>query len=129
VLLNSISNCLVHIPLRLPTSVSLTPFATLTIHSLRQSLVICLPVAGAAHITSAHDSVLVLSARQIRLHGCTNCTLYLRCSGRPIIEDCTQMRFAPLPAIFVSLFLSFSPSFLFAHVLDFKHSPTRQMVI
>ena len=46
--------------------------------------------------------VLAVSSRQVRMHECKNCTVYLRCSSRPIIEDCTGIKFAPLPAIHVS---------------------------
>ena len=46
--------------------------------------------------------VLVVSGRQVRLHDCKNSTVYLRCNSRPIIEDCTGIKFAPLPAVYVS---------------------------
>ena len=77
------------------------PLSTLTVKSAKQSLLICGRVDGAAHITGLQRSTLVLNSRQIRLHDCVDCVVYLRCCSRPIIEDCKTVRMAPLPPAFV----------------------------
>ena len=78
-------------------------FAGLTIKHVRNSLLICGSVGGAAHITSVENSVIVVTTRQFRMHQCRNCIVYLNVSSKPIIEDCSGIRFAPLPKEYVSL--------------------------
>lgn len=77
------------------------PFNTLAIRNISGSLVIAGQVAGPAHVTGVRDSVLVLNARQVRMHECRNVTVYLWCGSHPIIEDCEGVRVAPLPAAFL----------------------------
>ena len=80
-----------------------TSLATLMVTNIRGSLLLCGTVLGSAHITGVKDSTIVITARQIRIHDCKNCVVYLQCSSRPIIEDCKEIRFAPLPASMVRL--------------------------
>ena len=77
-------------------------FATMTIKSVTESVLLCGRVRGPVHITGVEGSTLVIDSRQVRMHECKDCVVYLRCSSRPIIEDCKGIRFAPLPAMFVS---------------------------
>lgn len=77
------------------------PFNTLAIRNISGSLVIAGQVAGPAHVTGVRDSVLVVNARQVRMHECRNVSVYLWCSSHPIIEDCEGVRVAPLPAPFL----------------------------
>ncbi|KAL7269844.1 hypothetical protein RUND412_007471 [Rhizina undulata] len=56
-------------------------------------------INGPLHITSISNSILVVSCRQFRMHEAKNVDVYLLCPSRPIIEDCTGIRFAPLPEI------------------------------
>ncbi|KAK2607988.1 hypothetical protein N8I77_006626 [Diaporthe amygdali] len=77
------------------------PFGTLAIRNISGSLIIAGQVAGPAHITGVRDSVLVVNARQVRMHECANVTVYLWCGSHPIVEDCTGVRVAPLPAPFL----------------------------
>lgn len=74
------------------------PFNTLAIRDVSHSLVVAGQVAGPAHVTGVRDSVLVVNARQLRMHECDNVTVYLWCASHPIIEDCAGVRVAPLPA-------------------------------
>lgn len=78
------------------------PYANLTVKAVRNSLVVCGQVDGAAHITDVKESVIVVSCHQFRMHECKNVKVYLSCSSRPIIEDCTDIKFARLPEIYVS---------------------------
>ncbi|EXF73110.1 tubulin binding cofactor C [Colletotrichum fioriniae PJ7] len=77
-----------------------TSFANLALKNVERSLIVAGNVAGPAHITGVSDSIIVVSARQVRIHECRNVDIYLHCSSHPIIEDCSNMRFAPLPSSF-----------------------------
>lgn len=79
------------------------PFASLTINDVTGSIVIAGHVNGPAHITGVRDSVLVINARQVRMHECVNVRVFLWCGSRPIIEGCTGVKFAQLPTRYVSL--------------------------
>ncbi|KAF2011768.1 TBCC-domain-containing protein [Aaosphaeria arxii CBS 175.79] len=73
------------------------PFASLTLKNIKRSLIVCGQVTGPAHITGVENSVLVVACRQFRVHNSKNVDVYLFCASRPIIEDCENIRFAPLP--------------------------------
>lgn len=77
------------------------PFATLTLKNIDQSLIICGHVSGAAHLTNITNSVIIVASRQFRMHESKACDIYLHASGRPIIEDCSGVQFAPLPEEFL----------------------------
>lgn len=77
------------------------PFATLTLKNISSSLIICGHVSGAAHLTNIKDSVIVVASRQFRMHDSKGCDVYLSTTSRPIIEDCQEIRFAPLPEVFL----------------------------
>lgn len=76
------------------------PFATLAIDSVTESFLICGRTTGAAHVTGVEHSTLIVWSRQVRMHECKNCLVYLRCGSRPIIEDCKGIRFTPLPPVY-----------------------------
>jgi tubulin-specific chaperone C len=73
------------------------PFASLTLKNISSSLILCGRVNGPIHLTHITDSVIVLSSRQFRMHESRNTQVYLQTSSRPIIEDCSDIAFAPLP--------------------------------
>jgi len=73
------------------------PFAGLALKNIKSSLIIVGHVAGAAHITAVEDSIVVVASRQVRMHDCKNVDIYLHCASRPIIEDCSNIRFSPIP--------------------------------
>lgn len=85
-----------------PTSKG-APFAGLALKNIKQSLIIAGHVAGAAHIMGVEDSIIVVASRQVRMHDCKNVDIYLHCASRPIIEDCVNVRFSPIPDCHVSL--------------------------
>ncbi|KAI0127643.1 tubulin binding cofactor C [Xylariales sp. AK1849] len=94
--LTNLERCIVD--MTVPTSSSSgVPFAGLAIKDVRRSLLICGTVAGPVHVTGVKDSIIVVAARQVRLHECEGVDLYLHCRSHPIIEDCKGMRFAPIP--------------------------------
>lgn len=80
-----------------------SPFKSLAIKNVRRSLIIVGHVAGPVHITGVKDSLLVINARQVRIHECDNVAVYLWSASHPIIEDCKGMRFAQIPVCYVSV--------------------------
>jgi hypothetical protein len=78
------------------------PFAGLTVKGVRQCLLVCGNVDGAAHITDVQESAMVVTSRQFRMHDCKNVNVYLSCSSRPIIENCQGIHFARIPDTYVS---------------------------
>jgi hypothetical protein len=97
--LTNLKKCIVD--MSVPTTRG-APFAGLMLKNIKNSLIIAGQVAGAAHITGVEDSVIAASSRQVRMHDCKNVDIYLMCSSRPIIEDCSGVRFAPIPECYVS---------------------------
>ncbi|KAI5299619.1 Cytosolic copper metallochaperone [Ascosphaera pollenicola] len=79
---------------------SLPPhLATLSARGVKNSILICGRVAGAAHITAAENTVVVVGCQQLRLHDCRDIDVYLSCGSRPIIENCKGVRFARVPGV------------------------------
>ena len=77
-------------------------FASLTLKSATESLILCGNVSGPAHVTGLEKCVIFVASRQLRMHDCKDCDVYLHCSSRPIIERCEGISFAPLPDNYVS---------------------------
>ena len=73
------------------------PFATLYLKNTQDSLIVIGHVNGAAHVTNVSNSVIVVASQQFRIHESQNCDVYLLTPSRPIIDDSTRIRFAPLP--------------------------------
>lgn len=94
----NLNRCIVD--MAIPTSTD-APFAGLALKNIKHSLIVAGHVAGPAHITGIEDSIIVVAARQVRIHECKNVHIYLHCTSHPIIEDCSGMKFAPLPAYYV----------------------------
>ncbi|KAK3376743.1 tubulin binding cofactor C-domain-containing protein [Lasiosphaeria ovina] len=99
--LTNLRGCVVD--MSVPTNVSEgAPFASLALKNIQGSVVVAGHVNGPAHITDVHNSILVVLARQVRIHECENVDLYLHSTSHPIIEDCKGMRFAPAPTYYIS---------------------------
>jgi hypothetical protein len=101
--LTDLSNCIVD--MSIPTATG-AAFPGLVIKNVSNSLIVAGRVDGPVHITGVSDSILVVVARQVRIHECSNVDIYLHCGTHPIIEDCSGMRFAPLPNTYVSIFIA-----------------------
>ena len=67
----------------------------LFVHRLKNSRVYVGPVTGSVLIEEAVGCVFALASHQIRIHGAKRSDFYLRVRSRPIIEDCSGVRFAP----------------------------------
>jgi len=98
--LTDLKGCI--IDMSIPTTEG-SAFPGLAIKNVSKSLIVGGRVDGAVHITGVSDSTIVVVARQVRIHECSNVDIYLHCGSHPIIEDCSGMRFAPLPAPYVRL--------------------------
>lgn len=120
--LTDIRDCVVDMSV---ITASSAPFASLMLKSINRSLVVAGHVDGPAHITGVSDSIVVVAARQVRIHECKNVDIYLYCSSHPIIEDCSGMRFAPLPPSFVCVTAAIPLSC--APVTDFESGRKRPM--
>jgi hypothetical protein len=83
-------------------------FANVILKDIKSSLIICGQVDGPIHITGVENSVIVVACRQFRMHASSKVDVYLHCSSRPIIEDCENIRFAPLPEAYVGTSLAAS---------------------
>ena len=92
--LSQLRLCLVDI---LMPAIQGSPFTNLTIRHVKKSLLKCGRVYGPAFIANAEDSVVVVACKQLRVHESSHCVFYLHCESRPIIENCTGIKFAPLP--------------------------------
>ncbi|KAI0886994.1 TBCC-domain-containing protein [Annulohypoxylon maeteangense] len=97
--LTNLERCVVD--MTVPTSKG-APFAGLALKNIKQSLIIAGHVSGPVHITGLQNSIVVVAARQVRIHECKDVDIYLHCASHPIIEDCSEMRFAPLPEFYAS---------------------------
>jgi hypothetical protein len=97
--LTNLKHCIVD--MSVPTANGV-PFASLMVKNIKESLLVCGNVDGAAHITGVEDSIIVVSCHQFRMHDCKDCDVYLASSSRPIVEDCSRIRFSKLPETYVS---------------------------
>ena len=77
-------------------------FANLAVKAVKRSLLICGSIQASAHVTGVQESVLLVSALQFRMHDCRSCVVYLDVKNAPVIENCSEIHFAPLPSVFVS---------------------------
>ncbi|KAL2211041.1 TBCC-domain-containing protein [Sarocladium strictum] len=88
------------IDLSVPASTS--PFRGLALRDVSDSVIVVGRVDGPVHITAVSNSIIVVAARQVRIHECKDVDFYLHCSSHPIIEDCSHVRFAPLPSPYIT---------------------------
>lgn len=98
--LAQLEDCIVD--MSLPTTSTGIAFTGLVLKSISGSLIVAGHVNGSAFITGVRNSILVVVARQVRIHQCENVDLYTHTLTDPIIEDCKGMRFAPAPECYVS---------------------------
>ncbi len=119
--LTSLRRCVVD--MSIPTA-SGQPFAGLALKNIRDSLLVCGHVNGPTHVTGVENSVIVVTCRQFRMHGCRGCDVYLFCTSRPIIEGCKDIRFSPLPEAYVSKCLGGACKVVIGELSDTKPTET-----
>lgn len=118
--LSNLRNCVVDMSVPTSSSSVARPFAGLTLRDISNSLIVGGQVAGPIHVTNMHDSVLVVACRQFRMHDSKDVDVYLLCGSRPIIEDCDEIRFAPLPSVYETEEIKGGNANFWDQVDDFK---------
>lgn len=99
--LSNLINCIVNLHSDPNSRTQPAVLKTVTIKNITSSLLLCNEVIGPAHLTNLSNSIVVLASHQTRIHNSHNCDIYLLTPSRPIIEDCSNIRFAPLPKVFM----------------------------
>lgn len=90
-LLSDLKRCVTTFPL------NTTLFSSAAVKNVKSSfLYLGGSINGPLHLTGLTNVVLVVACRQLRMHEATNVDVYILCPSRPIIEDCKNIRFAPL---------------------------------
>lgn len=67
----------------------------LYVHRVKNCRIYTGPVTGSILIEEVEDGVFMLASHQIRIHQAKRTDFYIRVRSRPIIEDCSEVRFAP----------------------------------
>ncbi|KAF9920993.1 hypothetical protein FBU30_009030 [Linnemannia zychae] len=123
VALTNLTDCTVNL-------VHTLPLGAIHIKNLKRCVLVIPPVSGSILLHDCEGCTLVGACHQSRMHTSTNMDIYLHVTSEPIIEDCTDMRFAPYPYqevlpsdqlmnLFVTAGLSPEKN-LFDHVKDFN---------
>ncbi|KAF9401416.1 hypothetical protein BGZ94_005212, partial [Podila epigama] len=71
------------------------PLGAIHIKNLKRCMLVIPPVSGSILLHDCNDCTLIGACHQSRMHTSTNMDIYLHVTSEPIIEDCTDMRFAP----------------------------------
>ncbi|KAF9582967.1 hypothetical protein BGW38_010501 [Lunasporangiospora selenospora] len=74
-----------------------TRLGAIHIRNLKRCTVVIPPVAGSILLHDCEGCTLIGACHQSRMHTSSNMDIYLHVTSEPIIEDCTDMRFAPYP--------------------------------
>ncbi|KDR17688.1 tubulin-specific chaperone C [Zootermopsis nevadensis] len=69
--------------------------STLHITSLHNCTVMSGPIATSVFVDDCKDCIFIVACQQMRIHNTKDCDFYLHVTSRAIIEDSTQVRFAP----------------------------------
>ena len=73
----------------------LAKMAVLRLVDLTSCRVFCGPVGGSLYLEGCRNSVVMAAAHQARIHHAHRVDFYLRTRSYPIIEKCSEVRFAP----------------------------------
>ncbi|KAG0043556.1 hypothetical protein BGZ83_011269 [Gryganskiella cystojenkinii] len=71
------------------------PLGAIHIRNLKRCILVIPPVSGSILLHDCEGCTLVGACHQSRMHTSTNMDIYLHVTSEPIVEDCTDMRFAP----------------------------------
>ncbi|KAF9211774.1 hypothetical protein BGZ59_007611, partial [Podila verticillata] len=88
VALTNLTNCTVNL-------VHNIPLGAIHIKNLKQCTLVIPPVSGSILLHDCEGCTLIGACHQSRMHTSNNMDIYLHVTSEPIIEDCTDMRFAP----------------------------------
>ncbi|KAF9119291.1 hypothetical protein BGW39_000395 [Mortierella sp. 14UC] len=71
------------------------PLGAIHVKNLKRCTLVFPPVSGSILLHDCEGCTLVGACHQSRMHTSTNMNIYIHVTSEPIIEDCTDMRFAP----------------------------------
>ncbi|KAF9993817.1 hypothetical protein BGZ80_010367 [Entomortierella chlamydospora] len=71
------------------------PLGAIHIKNLKRCTLVIPPVSGSILLHDCEGCTLIGACHQSRMHTSRNMDIYLHVTSEPIIEDCTDMRFAP----------------------------------
>ncbi|KAG0370094.1 hypothetical protein BGZ54_007722 [Gamsiella multidivaricata] len=71
------------------------PLGAIHIRNLKRCTLVIPPVSGSILLHDCEGCTLIGACHQSRMHTSSNMDIYLHVTSEPIIEDCTDMRFAP----------------------------------
>jgi len=69
--------------------------STLHMSNIQNCTMLSGPVATSVFVEGCWDSTLAVSCQQLRTHDARRCKIYLHTTARAIIEDCSEVQFAP----------------------------------
>jgi hypothetical protein len=69
--------------------------STLHMNNLQNCTVLCGPVSSSIFVDDCHNCTFVAPCQQLRVHNTQNCTFFLHVTSRAIIEDSSELLFAP----------------------------------
>lgn len=75
-------------------------FRALFVHRIKNCRIFVGPVLGSVLIEDVEGCLFMLASHQIRIHQAKMTDFYLRVRSRPIIEDCSVVRFAPYQLVY-----------------------------
>lgn len=104
--INNLENCTLFIPNETPS---------ISFNNSKKCIFIVPTVTGSVHITKCDSCVFAFSMKQLRIHQTTKTDFYISVLNDPIIEKCSEVRFAPLNE---------NDNGPWDHVKDFDHPET-----
>lgn len=66
---------------------------TLRLSSLENCKVFSGPVSRSIMVNNCINSIIHIASQQIRIHDCKDSSFYVLCKSKPIIEDCSSVKF------------------------------------
>ncbi|KAF8943755.1 hypothetical protein BGZ47_005079 [Haplosporangium gracile] len=78
------------------------PLGAIHVKNLKRCTLVFPPVSGSILLHDCEGCTLVGACHQSRMHTSTNMNIYIHVTSEPIIEGCTDMRFAPYGQILPS---------------------------
>lgn len=77
--------------------------STVHIKNLTDCVIISGPVSSSIFISDCKNCTFVIACQQLRTHSTTKSKFYLHVTSRAIIEDCSQLEFAPYTLSYMKL--------------------------
>ena len=63
--------------------------------NIENTVILCGPISGSAFVNNLRNVKLVIACHQLRIHETHNSQFYIHLGSRAIIENCSQVTFAP----------------------------------